>query len=96
MEEPVASAGPGRLRAGSRFGQYRLERLLGAGGFGEVYEALDTVMERRVAIKLLAPAYSHNTVFRQRLFREARAAGRLHDPHVVPVHHCGETTGVSH
>jgi serine/threonine protein kinase len=42
---------------------------------------------------LLAPAYSQNAVFRQRLYREARAAGRLREPHVVPVHQCGEING---
>jgi len=50
-------------------------------------------MGRLVALKLLAPGYSHSDEFRERLQREACAAGRLHEPHVVPIHQCGEIDG---
>jgi serine/threonine-protein kinase len=68
-------------------------RLLGSGGFGEVYEADDTAMHRVVALKLLGSTFSQNPVFRERLFPEARTAGRLREPHVVPIHACGEIDG---
>ena len=81
-------------RVGSQIGPYRLTRLLGKGGMGEVYEAHDTVKDRTVALKLLPEGVSHDPVFRARLQREAHAAGRLQEPHVVPIHDYGEVDGL--
>ena len=80
-------------RAGSRFGHYHLRRLLGRGGMGDVYEAEDTIKERVVALKLMSAAFSGDPVFRKRMQREARTAGRLQEPHVVPIHDFGEIDG---
>lgn len=80
-------------RAGSQFGHYHLRRLLGRGGMGDVYEAEDTVKERVVALKLMSAAFSGDPVFRKRMQREARTAGRLQEPHVVPIHDFGEIDG---
>jgi serine/threonine protein kinase len=80
-------------RAGSMFGPYHLKRLLGRGGMGEVYEAEHTVKEWTVAVKLMSDTFSKDPVFRERMKREARTAGRLQEPHVVPIHDYGEIDG---
>ncbi|SDE45405.1 serine/threonine-protein kinase [Mycolicibacterium neoaurum] len=87
MSEPTS-------RVGTEFGRYRLRRLIGRGGMGEVYEAEDTEKDRIVALKLLPQGVSHDPVFRKRLQREAHSAGRLQEPHVVPIHDYGEIDGV--
>ena len=81
-------------RAGSRFGRYELRSLLGRGGMGEVYVAYDTSKDRVVALKLLPPEFARNTGYEQRFRREAHAAARLQEPHVIPIHDWGEHDGV--
>lgn len=83
-----------KSREGTQFGPYRLLRLIGKGGMGEVYEAEDTKKDRIVALKLLPEGVSHDETFRKRLQREAHNAGRLQEPHVVPIHDYGEIDGV--
>jgi serine/threonine protein kinase len=78
---------------GTRFGPYLLKRLIGTGGMGRVYEAEDTAMDRVVALKLISGTYAQDPDYRKRLQREARIAGRLQDPHVVPIHAAGEIDG---
>lgn len=81
------------FRVGAQFGPYVLKRLIGAGGMGSVYEARDTALDRVVALKLISGKYAQDPAYRQRLQREARIAGRLQDPHVVPIHSAGEIDG---
>lgn len=87
--------GTAESREGTQFGPYRLRRLVGRGGMGDVYEAEDTVRERIVALKLMSETLSSDPVFRTRMQREARTAGRLQEPHVVPIHDFGEIDGLS-
>ncbi|ORI19437.1 serine/threonine protein kinase [Rhodococcus sp. 1163] len=81
-------------REGSRFGPYELRSLLGKGGMGEVYEAYDTVKDRTVALKLLSPDLAHDPTYQERFRRESRAAARLREPHIIPIHDWGEIDGV--
>ncbi|WP_433564777.1 serine/threonine-protein kinase [Nocardia sp. CA-151230] len=74
-------------------GRYRLDELLGSGGSAEVWRAHDTVADRTVALKMLAPVLTADPEYRRRFEREARAAALLHGPHVVPVHSYGELEG---
>lgn len=77
------------MEVGDRFGGYRLDAQLGRGGMGVVYEAYDTVRERRVALKVLVPHLADDETFRARFLREARTVAGLSSPHTVPVHDFG-------
>jgi serine/threonine-protein kinase len=79
---------------GTPFGRYRLIELLGRGGMGEVWRGHDTVVDRTVAIKMLLPHFAQDKTFEQRFRREARAAARLDEPHVVPIYDVGEVDGL--
>jgi predicted ATPase/tRNA A-37 threonylcarbamoyl transferase component Bud32 len=78
---------------GRRIGRFEVEGALGAGGMGVVYAARDTVLERRVALKLLH-ARADDAAARARLLREARSAAALSHPNVVTVFEVGDDQGV--
>jgi serine/threonine protein kinase len=72
-------------------GRYRVRRLSGEGGMGRVYEAEHIEIGKRVALKILHPAYSQTPDLIERLRREARAASRIGHPNVVDVTDSGTT-----
>ncbi|BBX18733.1 protein kinase [Mycolicibacterium duvalii] len=75
------------------FGHYRLQKLIGQGGMGEVYQAYDTRTDRIVALKVLPHHMAADETFQARFRRESQAAAGLNDPHVVPIHGFGEIDG---
>ena len=70
--------------------RYRLVARIAGGGMGDVWQAVDEVLGRTVALKLLRPEYADDEEFRERLRREARAASSISDAGVVPVFDFGE------
>jgi eukaryotic-like serine/threonine-protein kinase len=74
-------------------GRYRLDRRLGAGGMSTVFLAIDTVLERQVAVKLLAEHLADDEVFVMRFRHEALAAARLQHPNIVQVFDSGQDEG---
>jgi eukaryotic-like serine/threonine-protein kinase len=74
-------------------GRYRIERVLGHGGFAVVYLAHDEELNRPVAVKVLAEHLAADDGFRARFLQESRLAGRLSHPNVVRVYDAGETEG---
>ena len=81
------------LANGEVFAGYRILRLLGAGGMGEVYLAQHPRLPRRDALKILPAAMSANREFRDRFNREADLVATLYHPHIIGVHDRGETAG---
>ncbi len=76
-------------------GKYIIHEELGRGGFGTVYRATDTTLDRVVALKILDPLLTRDPSFLERFHREARGAARLEHPNIVPVYEVGEAEGRS-
>ena len=75
---------------GTRVGPYRIERKLGQGGMGAVYEAVHETIERRVAIKVLNPQLAQNSDVSVRFINEARAVNLVNHPGLVQVSDFGQ------
>ncbi|MBL8896622.1 MAG: protein kinase [Planctomycetes bacterium] len=86
---PAANAEAEPL-VGKEIGGYRLLSLLGRGGMGTVYRALQMSLDREVALKLLSPELCAEPGFVEQFQREARAAGQLNHPNIVQVYDVGQ------
>jgi hypothetical protein len=82
------------LAAGDEFAGYRIESRLGRGGMGILYLAIEPGLERRVALKLIAPEAAADDVFARRFAEESRIAASIEHPNVVPIYAAGEERGV--
>jgi len=74
-------------------GKYRVEKVLGRGGMGTVYQALDPVIHRKVALKTMIPGLADTPELKARFLREAQAAGGLRHRNIVTVYDLGEDRG---
>jgi serine/threonine protein kinase/TolB-like protein/Tfp pilus assembly protein PilF len=83
---------PAPLLTGRRLGVYELQAPIGAGGMGVVYRALDTNLNRPVAIKFLSDQLA-DPASRRRFQREAQTASSLNHPHILTVHDAGDLEG---
>jgi len=84
------------LTSGTKLGPYEIQSPLGAGGMGEVYRALDTRLDRAVAVKVLASHLSSSPELKQRMEREARAISSLNHAHICHLYDIGSHDGTDY
>jgi tRNA A-37 threonylcarbamoyl transferase component Bud32 len=76
--------------------KYEVKKLVGQGGFAEVYEVWDKELERRLAVKVLRPDVSWTAGTVERFQRETRAAAKLEHPNILPIHFVGAGEGLAY
>ena len=82
------------LRPGDVFADHRIEGVLGRGGMGVVYRAIDLRLNRAVALKVIKPELSHDDDFRRRFRRESELAASVRQPNVVTIFQAGDSDGL--
>lgn len=94
VEATSRSLNSAQLQRGRQLGEYRIVREVARGGMGVVYEAVQTSLNRRVALKVLPTGALLSESARDRFAREAATAGQLHHTNIVPVYAVGEEQGI--
>ena len=85
-----------RIEAGAQLDQYRLVEKIGEGGMGVVWRALDTTLDRDVAIKLLPESFLRDEELLARFEREAKAVAALSHPNIVGIFGFGTQSGLAY
>ena len=81
------------MQGTEQLGKYRILEELGRGGFATVYRALDSTLDREIALKVLDPLFLRDATWVARFRREAKAAARLVHPHIVTIYEIDEADG---
>src|SRR6202166_2605569 len=92
----LVSGSPMAILPGRRLGPYEILSAIGAGGMGEVYKALDTRLDRIVAIKVLPTHLADRSELRERFEREAKTIASLNHPHICVLHDIGHQDGTDY
>jgi len=84
------------MAPGSVFAGHRIESVAGRGGMGVVYSATQLALDRKVALKVIAPGLMEDDSMRRRFVRESKVAASIDHPNVVPIYYAGEDGGVAY
>jgi serine/threonine protein kinase len=93
MQDQSTRAVSPELRTGEEFAGHRIDGVLGRGGMGVVYRAVQLRPERTVALKVIAPEFTDDAAFRARFERESQVAASIDNPNVLPLFQAGEEEG---
>lgn len=93
LPEASKSTHPDQVVPEQLVGPYRIKRVLGQGGMGVVYAALDPTLDREIALKMMKPEMTSSPHARARFMREARSAAAVTHDHILPILHVGEHRG---
>jgi serine/threonine protein kinase/tetratricopeptide (TPR) repeat protein len=104
LEQPVihaardltSASAANLLSSGTHLGRYEIVSFIGSGGMGQVYLARDTQLNRKVAVKILAPALALDERGLRRFEKEARAASALNHPNILTIYEFGSANGLQY